>query len=120
MFWELRFKFYIFMQNVRVPPHDLNAEQSVLGAILIDPEAIVKIADSISPDSFYDPSHNAVYEAMQNLYENRQPIDAVTITNQLKKNKKLKDVGGASKIAELSNLVSTSANIEAYAKLVAD
>lgn len=107
-------------QNPRVPPHDIDAERSVIGAILIDPEAIVKIADLIVADSFYDPVHSAIYEAMQSLYEARQPIDAVTITNQLKKAKKLKEVGGASKVAELSNLVSTSANIEAYARLVSD
>lgn len=107
-------------KNVRVPPHTIEAEQSTLGAILIDPEAIVKVADLISPDSFYDPAHNAIYGAMQTLYEARQPIDAVTLTNELKKVKKLKEVGGASKIAELSNAVSTSANIESYAKLVAD
>src|SRR5688500_4755472 len=99
-------------QNPRIPPQNLEAEQWVLGSILIDPEAIVKIADMIVPEAFYDQAHSAVYEAMQALYEARQPIDAVTITNQLKKIKRLKDVGGASKIAELSNLVSTSANIE--------
>lgn len=108
------------MADQRVPPHDLSAEESVLGSILIDSEAIVKIGERLRPESFYSQDHQAIYEAMEKLYENREPIDAVTLTNQLKKLKKLKQAGGASKIAELSNAVSTAANIEHYAKLVVE
>jgi replicative DNA helicase len=104
----------------RLPPHNVDAEQSVLSAIMIDPDAIVKIADLLRPESFYDPAHVAVYQAMQSLYEKRQPIDAVTLTGQLKKDKMLNQAGGAAGIARISNIVSTSANVVEYAKMVAD
>ena len=105
---------------VRVPPHNLEAEQSVLSAIMIDPDAIIKVADLLHPESFYDPGHIAVYSAMQTLYDKRQPIDAVTLTAQLKKDKELTTAGGAAGIARISNVVSTSANVVEYAKMVAD
>lgn len=106
------------MVDKRVPPHNLDAEESVLGSVLIDLEAIIKIGEILRPDAFYSPAHQAIYQAMETLYENRSPIDAVTLTNQLKKQKQLKIAGGASRIAELSNLVSTAANVEHYAKLI--
>ena len=74
----------------RVPPHNLDAERSTLGAILIDPDAIVKIADKLTPEAFYEPAHQYIYEAMERLYEDRQPIDVVTLTDQLKNEKALK------------------------------
>lgn len=107
-------------QNAKVLPHDLDAERSVLGSILIDVDAIVKVADIVAPESFYHPAHQHIFEAMVALYDKRQPIDAVTLTSQLKKMKQLTEVGGASVIAELSALVSTSANIVNYAQLVAE
>src|SRR5688572_29860630 len=97
--------------NPKIPPHNIDAEVSILGSILIDPDAIVRVADFLTPESFYDPSHQKVYEAMQVLYEKRMPIDAVTLTDQLKKMKVLSDVGGAAAIARISNTVSTSANV---------
>ncbi len=102
----------------KIPPHDLDAEQSVLGAILIDEEAIIKVSDYIKPDSFYDRSHQLIYESMVQLYELREAIDVITLTNQLKKNQVLKRVGGASAIAKLSNQFSTAANAESYARLI--
>lgn len=108
------------MVDQRVPPHDLSAEESILGSILIDSEAIIRVGELLRPESFYDSAHKRIYEAMEVLYEDRQPIDAVTLTNQLKKMKQLKKVGGVSKIAELSNLVSTAANVENYAQLVVE
>jgi len=107
-------------QPARVPPHNLEAERSLLGAILIDSEAIISVADRIKADSFYDPNNQYIYAAMQERYESRQPIDAVTLTSQLKKNKKLGAVGGSAAIAELSNAVATAANVEQYAKMVSE
>lgn len=104
----------------RLPPQNLEAEKSVLGSILIDSDAIVAIADILTPESFYENANQYIYAAMETLYEKRQPIDVVTLNNQIKKMKKLKEVGGTAAIAELSNLVSTSANIKHYAKLVAE
>jgi replicative DNA helicase len=106
--------------QAKVPPHDLDAEVSVLGSILIDPDAIIRVADLLNSESFYEPAHQKIYEAMDVLYEKRQPIDAVTLTNQLKKMKVLNEAGGAAMIARLSNSVSTAANVVNYAKLVSE
>ncbi len=108
------------MSNVRLPPHDIDAEASLLSALLIDPDAIIRVADSINPESFYDPGNKLVYAAIEALYEKRQPIDAITLTNQLKKMKKLQDIGGAARLAELSSVLSTAANVVEYAKVVTD
>ncbi|MBP9819984.1 replicative DNA helicase [Candidatus Woesebacteria bacterium] len=108
------------VKSGRIPPQDLDAEKSVLGAILLDPDAIVQVDDFLSPESFYKESHRIIYEAMEALYEKRQPIDVVTLTNQLKKMKQLSAVGGASYIAQLSNAISTAANVVHYGKIVAD
>jgi replicative DNA helicase len=104
--------------QAKIPPHNLDAEKSVLGAILIDKDAIVNVAELVRPEYFYDEVHKLIYEAMEALYEKRQPIDVVTLTDQLKKTKKLTTVGGASKIVEVSNSVSTAANITNYAKII--
>lgn len=106
--------------KVRTPPHDLSAEQSVLGALMLDQEAIIKVSERLSPESFYLPAHRVIYEAMSTLFEERSPIDVVTVTNQLKKQKKLTEAGGAAAIADLSNAVSSAANVVQYAKLVAE
>lgn len=108
------------MSNQKVPPHDLDAETSLLSALLIDPDAIIKIADVVHPESFYDPANKTVYAAIEALYEKRQPIDAVTLADQLKKMKKLQEIGGAAHLAELSSVLSTAANVVEYAKVVSD
>lgn len=108
------------VQSNRLPPRNIDAERSVLGAILIDPDAIVKVADILIPESFYLNENQNVYEAMQTLYEQRQPIDVLTLTDQLRKMKLLTKSGGTAAIAELSNILSTAANVKHYAKLVAD
>jgi len=104
--------------KARIPPHDLSAERSVLGAIMLDSEAIIQIAEKLRPESFYEPAHQILYEVMSDLFEQRTPIDAVTVTNLLKKKKKLDKVGGAAAIAELTNFVSSASNVTHYAKLV--
>ncbi len=104
--------------NPKVPPNNLEAEESVLGAILIDPDVVIDVLDLLRPDYFYKNSHQKIYEAMTILFEKRQPIDAVTLTDQLKKMKSLTEVGGSSYIAQLSNQVSTAANAVSYAQIV--
>lgn len=106
--------------NPKLPPHDIETERSVLGAVLIDIEAIIKVSELLKPDDFYAKEHKIIYEAMEILYEKREPIDVVTLTGQLKKMKGLNDAGGATAIAKLSNILSTAANVESYAKLVRD
>lgn len=106
--------------KAKVPPHDLAAEVSVLGSILIDTDAIINVAEILMADDFYEPAHQLIYEAMISLFEQRKPIDAVTLASQLKKSKNLKASGGASAIAKLTNEVSTSSNVVHYANLVAE
>lgn len=103
---------------LKVPPHDLEAERSVLGAILIDSAAINLVAEFLKPEFFYTPEHQEIFRAMLSLFEKQQPIDVVTIQDELKKNDSLKKIGGKSYLADLINTVPTSANIENYAMIV--
>lgn len=100
-------------------PQNIEAEASLLGAILIDSDAIVKIADSLSPEDFYDPRHRYIYEGITKLYERREPIDVLTLADQLKNTGVLDVIGGASYVTELTNYVPTAAHVEQYADIVA-
>ncbi len=103
----------------RIPPQSTEAEASLLGSLLIDSEAIVKIADLIKPQDFYDERHRYIYEAAVSLYERHSPIDILTLTEQLKNKELLATVGGASYITELTNYVPTATHVEQYAEIVA-
>jgi len=100
-------------------PQNAEAEASLLGAILIDADAIVKIADAISPRDFFDMRHQRIYEAITKLYEKRSPIDVLTLADQLKNNGYLDMVGGPGYLTELTNFVPTAAHAEQYADIVA-
>jgi len=102
----------------RVPPHSQDAEISVLGSILIDREAISQVAGFLRPEHFYRESHGSIYEAMLVLYEKREPIDVLTVAEQLRKQKALKQVGGSEYLATLVENVPTAAHTEYYGKLV--
>lgn len=102
----------------KVPPHDLEAEKSVLAAILIDKDAIIKVSEILKPESFYSNANQAIFEAMLELYDKRMAIDVITLKDQLTKNKKIRTAGGVSGISQLSNLLSTAANVENYASMV--
>jgi replicative DNA helicase len=104
--------------NSKPQPNNPEAEASLLGAILIDADALVKIADSISADDFYDQRHRRIYEAIAQLYERRSPIDVLTLADQLKNNSALDLVGGASYLTELTNFVPTATHVEQYAEIV--
>lgn len=101
------------------PPQNVDAEASLLGAILIDTDAIVKIADSISVQDFYDQRHARIYEGLLALYEKRSPIDVLTLADQLRGNGFLEMVGGPAYLTELTNYVPTAAHVEQYADIVA-
>ncbi len=101
------------------PPQNLEAEASLLGALLIDADALVKVADSISVQDFFDPRHQRIYEAVVALYEKRSPIDVLTLADQLKGNGFLDAVGGPAYLTELTNFVPTAAHAEQYAEIVA-
>lgn len=108
------------MADIKTPPQNTDAEESVLGAILLDREAIVQIADKLEPECFYKRAHGDIYEAMLKLFDDREPIDVVTLTNQLKKMKRLSEVGGTAYITKLAAGVPTSAHVVQYAKIVRD
>ncbi len=100
-------------------PQNLEAEASLLGAVLIDKDAIVKIADTVTPADFFDQRHKHIYEGLVRLYERRDPIDVLTLADQLKNTGVLEVIGGASYLTELTNFVPTAAHVEQYADIVA-
>ena len=106
--------------NIKIPPHSKEAEESVLGALLLDKDAIISVAEFLSPDDFYDDRLKAIYESALILYEERVPIDVLTVSEKLKKGNSLRTVGGASYLAELANKVPTAAHVEHYGKIVKD
>jgi replicative DNA helicase len=100
-------------------PQSVDAEASLLGAILIDGDAIVKIADTLTHSDFFDPRHKHIYEAASQLYAKHSPIDVLTLSEQLKNNGTLDIIGGASYLTELTNFVPTAAHAEQYAEIIA-
>ena len=102
----------------RVPPQDIVAEKSLLGAIMLDENVIPEVITVIRPDDFYEQNHRVIFEAMRNLYDEHKPIDLLTLTNELKSLKKLKEVGGAAYLTELSNFVPAASHAKAYADIV--
>ncbi|MBB6454445.1 replicative DNA helicase [Salirhabdus euzebyi] len=104
--------------NDRTPPHNIEAEQAVLGAIFLEPQAIVAASELLLPDDFYRASHQKIYEIMLTLSDKGEPIDLVTVTTILSNKKMLDDVGGVSYLSDLANSVPTAANIEYYARIV--
>ncbi|MFC1621794.1 replicative DNA helicase [Patescibacteria group bacterium] len=101
-----------------VPPHNLEAEQSVLGALLLDKDAIVKVVEFLKEHHFYKTAHAKIYEAILNLFEKREPADMITVKTELKDMGELDKVGGVSYLTELVNFVPTAANVEHYAKII--
>jgi replicative DNA helicase len=101
-------------------PFSIEHEASVLGSILIDNDALVKIADTLDADDFYDERHQYIYQAIIELYEDNKPIDILTLSNRLQAIGKLDDVGGAAYLTELTNFVPTAANVESYATIVSE
>ncbi len=106
------------MSDPKIPPHDDIAEASVLGAILIDKDAMIDVTEILRPVHFYNNSNEKIYASMLTLFEDHNPIDLVTLTGQLKKDGKLKEVGGTSYISELLNIVPTSAHAREYARII--
>lgn len=101
------------------PPQNIEAEASLLGALLIDSDAIVKVADNLTSEDFFDARHQRIFEAIYQLYENRQAIDVLTLTDRLKNNGYLDLVGGPAYLTELTNFVPTAAHVDQYADIVA-
>lgn len=106
--------------GAKIPPQNIDAEKSLLGAVLVDPDAIVRVADALDVNDFYEERHQRIYEAVRKLYEKHRPVDVLTLSNQLKDDGLLDIVGGATYLTELTNHVPTAAHVEHYAEIVAE
>lgn len=104
----------------RIPPHSIEAEQAVLGALLLAPESFATVAEILKPSDFYGEGHREIYRTLQELAEAGKPIDLVTVTEALKQRDLLEKVGGASYLASLAGAVPTAANVGYYAQIVAE
>lgn len=102
----------------RIPPHSVESEQSILGSILLDKEAIITVTETIQPEDFYKEAHKIIYECMVKLNNKNEPIDLITLTEELRKQGHLEDVGGISYITSLSTIVPTTSNVKYYSDIV--
>jgi replicative DNA helicase len=103
---------------LKLPPQDIDAERSVLGALMLDKNAIIRVADLIKADDFYTPAHSRIFEAIFELFERGEPIDILSVTKKLKDRNLLTEVGGSAYLTDLINSVPTATHISYYAKLV--
>lgn len=106
--------------NKELPPQNLDAEKSLLGALLLDKDIIVRVSDVVRSEDFYDERHGQVYAAIIELYEDRQPVDLVTVTNKLSDKGKLEQIGGATKLAALTASTPSAAHAVQYAEIIAN
>ncbi len=106
------------MYSGKVPPQAINLEEAVLGALMLDKDAVALIIDILSPDSFYRDTHKHIYKAICSLFEKSHPIDLLTVTEELKTLGLLSMVGGPYQLVELTNRVASSANIEFHARII--
>ena len=106
------------VQNMRIPPHNIEAEQSVLGSMIMDHDAVITASERLRSDDFYRPDHAQIFAAIMELYTTGNPIDLVTIQDKLIQKGVFEQVGGLSYLADLANSVPTSAHIKQYVKIV--
>lgn len=104
----------------RIPPQNVEAEQAVLGAMMLDHNAVIAAMEKLTPNDFYREVHRTIFEAMEHLHHENKEIDVITLPEELRRMKKLDDVGGIEYILSLPNLVATAANIEYHANIVAE
>lgn len=107
------------LQDGKLPPQNLDAEVSILGAVLIDEDVLTRVGDKLKADDFYDPRHSLIFAGMVTLYERHKPVDLLTLSDELKKKDLLEDAGGSGYLAELTNQVPTAAHAESYAEIIA-
>lgn len=103
----------------RRPPRDTELEEAVLGALMLEKDAYTAVCDILKPESFYEPANKKIYEAIQNLGASQRPIDTLTVTEQLRLNGTLDEVGGPVFVSELTLRVASGANAEYHARIVA-
>src|SRR3989344_8147113 len=103
----------------KIPPHNLEAETRLLGALLLDKDAVIKVADKVRIDDFYSQKHGDIYSIMLALFDERQPIDVLSVTNRLKERKLLDTIGGTSFVTNLTDQVGSSSHVVHYAEIIA-
>ncbi|MCM1310114.1 MAG: replicative DNA helicase [Bacteroides sp.] len=103
----------------RIPPHDKDIEEAVLGALMLEKDAYATVCDILKPESFYEPVNQKIYQAIQTLGVQQQPVDMLTVTEQLRNDNTIEEVGGPAFIAELTSRVASAANIEYHARIIA-
>ena len=103
---------------ISTQPHSTDAERTVLGALLMDPDAIIKVGDFLKPEDFYDPTYQMIFKSIYDLHQAHEVIDFVTVSNNLANNKKIQEIGGSSFLAELAADVPTSSHIYQYGQIV--
>ena len=104
--------------ETKLPPQSLEAENSLLGCLLIDKDSIIKIADIITAEDFYKDSHSIIFTAMRDLYAHHEPIDIVSLTNKLEEKNQLEAIGGRTYLAQLANSIGTASHVAHYANLI--
>lgn len=102
----------------RIPPQDLDAEKALLGSIMLRPDVVFDVLDSVNPDSFYSERHKVIFKAMLDLASKREPIDLLTVTTKLREQKELEGIGGTPYVSELLNTVPSATNVDYYAEIV--
>ena len=105
-------------QEGKIPPHNIDAEKSLLGAILIDQEVLIDVVEIVKATDFYDKRHGKIFAGMIRLYQNHEGVDLITVTDELKKSGHLDEIGGSTYLAELTNHVPTAAHASSYAEIV--
>ena len=108
----------INLEQGKIPPQAIDLEEAVLGAMMLDKKGVDDVIDILHPEAFYKPAHQFIYAAIYTLFENSEPIDLLTVSNQLKKDEKLEAIGGDFYLINLSQKVSSSAHIEFHARIV--
>ena len=106
------------VEKLKVPPHSIEAEQSVLGSMLIAPESWDKVAEVIIAEDFYNRAHQTIFAAILDVLKHNQPVDLITTSEQLEKNSLLDEIGGFAYLAELAKNTPSAANVVAYAQII--
>ncbi|MCK5922810.1 MAG: replicative DNA helicase, partial [Methylococcales bacterium] len=102
----------------RLPPHSLEAEEATLGSLLIDPDALYEVANFLKPEAFYREQNRWIFEAILSLHDRREPLDFITLTEELRKQDRLEELGGEAYLIDLLNVVPTAVNAASYAHIV--
>ena len=108
------------MAQEKLPPHDVEALEAVIGSLLIDPDAILKIASFLRPDDFWEETHRLIYEACFSLYQRNEAINQITVAHELARLNNLERIGGAAYLSYLISIVPTSLHVEYYAQIVSN